>query len=120
MLHTVLHGLGILVLCGKLWLFGDIGWSLPKYQPKPPQYCMWDCLVLIIEKFMFKSWGISQIFLSGVPPFTSVLSVSKLPKILLWPKLACQILAFPWDIWSKIWVSHSETFAHVMKLWVLG
>ena len=49
MLHTVLHGLGILLLCGNLWVLGDIGWSLPKYCPIPPQYCMWDCLVLVIE-----------------------------------------------------------------------
>ena len=25
MLHTVLHGLEILLLCGNLWVLGDIG-----------------------------------------------------------------------------------------------
>ena len=80
MLHTVLPGLGILLLCGNLWILGDIGWSLPKYHAIPPQYCMWDCLVLGFEKFMLKSWGISQIFLFGVPLFLSLVPVIRLPK----------------------------------------
>ena len=73
---------------------------MPKYHSIPPQYCMWDCLILIIEKFMLKSWGISQIFLSGVPPFPSLVSVNRLSKMLHCPKLACQILAFPWQIFT--------------------
>ena len=85
MLLTVLHGQGILLLCGNFWALGDIGWSLPKYHPIPPQYCMWDCLILIIEKFMLKSQGISQIFLSGDPLFPSLVFVIRLSKMLHCP-----------------------------------
>ena len=59
-------------------------------------------------------------FLVWCSPFPSLVAVNRLQKKLHCPKLVCQILAFPWKIWSKNWVSHSETFAHVRKLWVPG
>ena len=74
--------------CWNLWGLGDIGWSLPKYCPIPPQSCMWDFFIPIIEKVMLKSWGISQNFLSGVPPFPSLVSFNRLPKMLHCPILA--------------------------------
>ena len=80
MLYTVLHGLGIDCWVGTLWVLGNIGWSLPKYHPIPPQYCMWDCLVLIIGKVMSKSKGISLIFWSGVPPFLVLLLLTDCQK----------------------------------------
>ena len=70
MLHTVLHGLGILHLRGNLWVLGDIGWSLPKYHPIPPQYCVWDYLILIIETVMLKSLGKISNFPVWCSPFS--------------------------------------------------
>ena len=121
MFHTLLHGLGILLLGGNLWVLGDIGWSLPIYHPIPPQYCMWDCLILIIGKFMLTSQGISQIFRAGVfPPFLVLLLSTDCQKRYIAPSWHVKTLASPWKIWSKICVSHSDTAAHVRKLWVLG
>ena len=56
---------------------------------------MWDCLVLIIEKFMLKSQGISHIFLSGVPPFLVLFLSTDCQKSYIAPKLACQIFGLP-------------------------
>ena len=91
----MLHGLGVLLLCGDLWGLGDIDWSLPKYYPIPPQYCMWDCLILIIEKFMLKSQGISQIFLSGVPLFLIMFLSTDCQKCYIAPSWHVKFWPFP-------------------------
>ena len=74
---------------------GNIGGSLPNSHPKPPQYRMWDCLVMIVETFMLKSHGIHQIFLSAAPLFLVLLLSTHCQKSYIAPRWHVKLFGLP-------------------------
>ena len=65
---------------------------------------------------MLRSWGISQIFLSGVPPFPSPVAVNRLPKGYIAPSWHVKF----WPSPGKFGPKSLFYTLRVRKVWVLG
>ena len=88
---------------------GDVSWSLPEYCHLLPKFYTWDFLIPIMGNYL------SEVPV-GPSDFQSMCSLlsyfhfaHRFDKIYIAPCLHIKRLAFSWKIWSKIFVSHSET-----------